>query len=127
MHRAIWEGNSNGNGVSVNLMAEGKCGQCNEWIPMFKNKKRFSHYFNSFETAREEFLAPHENITTPAQVISEIPLRIVAARDQKNRAFIPDSIPVSHSLVNEIEEYRNGKMGGVWWRHAHKCHVYTSE
>jgi hypothetical protein len=126
-HRAVWEGNSNGTGVSVNLMAEGKCGQCKEWIPMFKNKKRFSHYFSSFKAAKEDFLASNPEIVVPCEVISEVPLKIVAARDEVDRAFIPDSIPVSQALANEIDEYRNGKMGGVWWRHAHKCHVYTPE
>jgi hypothetical protein len=122
--RAVWDGYRNGNGISINLMSEGKCGHCKEWIPMFKNKKRFSHYFQTFEAARAEFETMDSKSTIKARIFASDPFKCVVGRDAANTVMVPATIPMSQALLAEIADFDNGKMSGVWWRHAHKCHVY---
>jgi hypothetical protein len=125
-YRSVWSTVAcNEPGISVNLMTEGKCHHCQQWIPLFKNKKRFAHYFPSLEKVKEVFLEQSADQSEQGKIISEVPLVIVAARNKDGAIYVPPTVSISNAIIQDIALHESGKMSGVWWRHAHKCHSNT--
>jgi hypothetical protein len=122
-YRSVWTVVSCGEpGVSVNLMTEGQCHQCQQWIPLFKNKKRFSHYFPSMEHVKDTFLEKVDGLSYSPTLLHEEPLVIMAGRKNDGSVYVPYSVSISAAVLKDITLHESGKMSGVWWRHAHKCH-----
>lgn len=101
---------------------EGKCYQCEDWIPLVKNRKRSSSLFTSIELARECLLKPYDSQTLAPVVIAESPLKIIVGRDESDHVFVPVGIVVSPSLLLEMKEHKETKKSSLYWRHAHNCH-----
>ncbi|KAJ3313121.1 hypothetical protein HDV04_002438 [Boothiomyces sp. JEL0838] len=122
--RTVWNGtlNSSGPGMSVYLMTEGKCDKCQKWEPLFKNKKRFTHFFPSAMAAEETLTKEYPGQTELPVVISENPLKIKVGRDSNSNLFVPAGICVSNSLLSDMKQHEEGQMSSVWFRHASKCH-----
>jgi hypothetical protein len=104
-------------------MTEGQCHQCNEYHPLYRNKKRFSQNFRSVSEAKEFLLAPAIGQAEPAVVLSQNPLKILVAKTQLGDLAVPSGMNVSQSTIKDMKSHENGVMSGVWWKHAHKCHV----
>jgi hypothetical protein len=107
--------------ISVNLMTEGLCHQCNLWIPMFKSKKRHAHYFASTEQIKALLVGGNSHQSISAEILSEDPLTMMVGRNPDGSIHIPPSISISMALLKEISSHEKGQHGAVWWRHAHKC------
>ncbi|KAJ3274957.1 hypothetical protein HDV01_001821 [Terramyces sp. JEL0728] len=122
--RTVWNGtlNSSGPGMSVYLMTEGKCDKCQKWEPLFKNKKRFTHFFPSVMAAEETLTRAYAEQKELPEVISEQPLKIRVGRDTNSNLFVPTGICVSNSLLSDMKQHEEGQMSSVWFRHASKCH-----
>jgi hypothetical protein len=104
-------------------MTEGECHQCNEWHPLYRNKKRFTQNFRSTREAKEFLLSPAIGQAQPAIVLNSSPLKILVAKTENGELAVPAGMNVSQSTIKDMKSHENGVMSGVWWKHAHKCHV----
>ncbi|KAJ3365352.1 hypothetical protein HDU91_002234, partial [Kappamyces sp. JEL0680] len=123
--RTVWSGTPSDSGYTIYLMTEGKCHQCSEWVALFKNKKRFSSHYATFEAIQSDLISTQEALATPPALITADPLKIAVGRTAQNQVYIPPCITVSKSLLADIKSHEAGTMSGVWFRHAHSCHQYT--
>jgi len=89
---------------SVNtVMVEGKCHQCKNWIPLMNSKRRGS--------------VPNRQ----AAMNGERPKK----PKDGNVMVTYGNMTIPNSVMREVDEILQTKgMTVLWFRHAHKCHVY---
>ena len=118
------EESSNPRDIALYLTVEGYCNYCENWKPLFKNKKRFPHSFGTIDEISTALLDPKPNqvMQSPPHLITRHPLKIVAAKDINGNPFIPAGISVSQPVLKDVISCQNGQMGSLWYKHAHKCH-----
>ena len=73
------------------------------------------------------FLEERSGLKFQPKLISTNPLKILVGRQENNEPFIPASVVVSNSILLDLKRNENGKLSGVWWKHTHACHQYTSQ
>lgn len=126
--RTVWivsEKPGSGTGYVAYLMNEGMCNSCNEWIALFKNKKKFNFTAATYADLEKTLLLKNDarsSFKVAPTVISSNPVRISVGILGNDDIFVPSVVNVSSSLLSEVQANRAGNMGGVWFRHAHKCH-----
>jgi hypothetical protein len=54
------------------------------------------------------------------------PVKILVAKKLNGDVVIPNEMNVSQTTLKDIKNHENGMMSGLWWKHAHKCHVNES-
>jgi hypothetical protein len=106
-------------------VTEGLCHHCNEWQPLYRNKKRFAHNYGGAEQAMSGLLDTTGCSTAP-MMISNQPLKIAVGRNWEGEIVVPAGLSVSKMVLKEVKGYESGVVGGVWWKHAHKCHAVKS-
>lgn len=124
--RTVWvvsEKPNSRSGYVAYLMNEGMCHSCKEWIPLFKNKKKFNFIAATYaDLEKTLLLKPDARFKVVPALLCSNPIRISVGILENDDIFVPFSVNVSPSLLSEVQANRAGVMGGVWFRHAHKCH-----
>ncbi|KAJ1562821.1 hypothetical protein HK096_002149, partial [Nowakowskiella sp. JEL0078] len=98
--------------TSPTIMVEGLCHFCCNWLPLMNPKKRFS----SNSIVKTGFNPAHQHLKDPSENQQSAPAPFV----------LPPGIgSVPDVVLQEINDIINSKgMVVLWFRHAHKCHVY---
>ncbi|KAJ3035366.1 hypothetical protein HDV00_004046 [Rhizophlyctis rosea] len=110
----------------TNIMIEGLCHQCRTWVALMNAKRRGSIPSGSLAPP-SGLAASHLSATTIAETDPVTGATKVLAKRHPSGSFaLPNgqgTIPAP--IAQEISDiYKLRGMTVLWFRHAHKCHVY---
>lgn len=101
--RTIWQAAPAPTGLTVFLMTEGLCPICTVHIPLYKNRKRFTHFFPSAEA-----------FATLGEAVDDSGMKRELKRGERGTIEIPGAMSVPQSLMDDVRAHEEGKMSGVW-------------
>ena len=103
--------------LGLYLSVEGFCDNCENWIQLYKNKKRFVHSLGSIEDLIKIIYD-----TGATEIVSKNPLKIVAII-RNGRLVVPKIVNIGSNVEKQVVSSMSGAVGSLWYKHAHKCHV----